>query len=53
MAFAATARCIFQAFEQRAYAYREKDSYEIYAVKKICRRVGYHPMAVAMLARDF
>lgn len=31
---------------------REIDSDEIYAVKRICRRVGYHPMAVAMLARD-
>lgn len=31
---------------------REISSDEIYAVKRICRKVGYHPMAVSMLARD-
>lgn len=31
---------------------REIKSNEIYSVKRICRRVGCHPMAVSMLARN-
>lgn len=31
---------------------REISNDEIYYVKKICHRIGYHPMTAAMLARD-